>query len=699
MSIEQRYTAFEKAKNYSKQYELDSVDSIVTKQEDGYLGYISAAQFATTGSNIFTGGQILIGNLTIDGDIYANTFNVTTVSVSHFSASTTFGLDTDDTHTFTGSVYITGSLSVIGGISGVINATNGVISSSAQITSFGFVSGSYETTGRGIVSGSSQITPLLPVGVVSGSAQITSFGFVSGSYETTGRSIVSSSTQIKNYGDFVTTGSNSFIGNQTITGSFLVSGSTTQIGNNTLIGRTELSGSIAISGSTEFGGDLFPKEARGATIGTLERPFRDIFLQSASINIASDIPGGRNATISNADGNVTIQAAGFQLKSGSFVAFEVSETARTIVRVPNIPAGDIGAFSIIGNASGSYQPVTNAGGLIHLTSNDGVSSRITSDAFGTTAFAAYVGRKARGTAANPLPVQSNDTLTRISAIGWTGPEYGFTMSSSLSTAPTSIDVIALENFTTSSFGTAYRLFNTPIGNTTRVLSAQIDTSGLFVSGTFTSSLSQGHIWVGDGNDRTKLFSTSSFATTGSNVFSGSQSISGSLYVSESLYVTNEIYLNGNKLFNYAQFSDTTTQSGSANTAYSMNFNTTDISHNISMVSGSRITVQNTGIYNLQFSAQLDNASNTNEIVDIWIAVTGSNVPNSTTTVAINKAQAGNIGKMVAAWNYMIPLSASQYVELKWNTHGGNIILLATGSASNPTRPATPSVIATITQIA
>jgi hypothetical protein len=193
--------------------------------------------------------------------------------------------------------------------------------------------------------------------------------------------------------------------------------------------------------------------------------------------------------------------------------------------------------------------------------------------------------------------------------------------------------------------------------------------------------------------------SASFATIGSNVFSGSQGISGSLYVSESLYVNNEIYLNGNKLFNYAQFSDTTTQSGSANTAYSMKFNTTDISHNISMVSGSRITVQNTGIYNLQFSTQLDNPSNTNEVVDIWIAVTGSNIPNSTTTVAINKAQAGNIGKTVAAWNYMIPLSASQYVELKWNTHGGNIILLATGSVSNPDRPATPSVIATITQIA
>jgi hypothetical protein len=131
----------------------------------------------------------------------------------------------------------------------------------------------------------------------------------------------------------------------------------------------------------------------------------------------------------------------------------------------------------------------------------------------------------------------------------------------------------------------------------------------------------------------------------------------------------------------------------------MKFNTTDIATGFSIVSGSRITVQNTGIYNLQFSAQLDNASNTNEVVDIWLAVTGSNIPNSTTTVAINKAQAGNFGKLVAAWNYMIPLSASQYVELKWNTHDGNIILLATGSASNPDRPATPSVIATITQIA
>jgi UDP-3-O-[3-hydroxymyristoyl] glucosamine N-acyltransferase len=60
----------------------------------------------------------------------------------------------------------------------------------------------------------------------------------------------------KDSSTFATTGSNIFVGNQTITGSFAVSGSTTQIGNNTLIGNTTLSGSIIISGSVGAKADL-----------------------------------------------------------------------------------------------------------------------------------------------------------------------------------------------------------------------------------------------------------------------------------------------------------------------------------------------------------------------------------------------------------------------------------------------------------
>jgi hypothetical protein len=196
------------------------------------------------------------------------------------------------------------------------------------------------------------------------------------------------------------------------------------------------------------------------------------------------------------------------------------------------------------------------------------------------------------------------------------------------------------------------------------------------------------------------FHNHTITMTGSIFISGSQIITGSLDIKGNVNVASgsEFYLAGNKLFNYGQFSDTTTQSGSANTAYSMKFNTTDVAHEVSIVSGSRITVDNTGLYNLQFSAQLDNSANTNEIVDIWFAVTGSNVANSNTQLAINKAQAGNFGKVVAAWNIMLPLSASNYVEIKWSATNSTITLSSVGTQTTPDRPAIPSVIATLTQI-
>jgi hypothetical protein len=53
----------------------------------------------------------------------------------------------------------------------------------------------------------------------------------------------------KDSSTFATTGSNVFIGTQTVTGSLFTTGSTTQVGNNNLIGNTSLSGSLTISGS------------------------------------------------------------------------------------------------------------------------------------------------------------------------------------------------------------------------------------------------------------------------------------------------------------------------------------------------------------------------------------------------------------------------------------------------------------------
>jgi hypothetical protein len=490
------------------------------------------------------------------------------------------------------------------------------------------------------------------------------------------------SLQYNNGGLFSGSGNFTFLNNNALylTGSFNVSGSTIQRGNNTLVGTTTLTGSILING------DIIPEVSSSFDLGSITNPWRSIYVQSGSISIQSDIPGGPPAVISNANGNVSIAAAGLQLKSGSFIPFEVSTTARTVIRVPDLPANDIGGLSIIGSSDGSYQPITNAGGLLHLTSNDGASSRITSDAFGTTAVAAYVGRKARGTAATPLPVQAGDTLTRISTVGWTGPEYGFTMSASAVLAATAIETIALDNFTTSSFGTRFQFYNAPSGSTIRTLSATIDTTGI----TIPSS--------------SRFFGTASWANNAQtasyvNPLTQDVVITGSLTLSSgsALNINNGFYVDGNRQFNYGQFSSTQTQTGSANTAYSMTFDTTDFQVGIVLLNGSQITAQNTGIYNIQFSTQLHTTANQAVDFSIWFAKNGSDIADSNTDFTIEKINGG--GFVVAALNFLVQLQSNDYIELKYSKTTAQGQLQAKGPQINPTRPSTPSAIITITQIA
>lgn len=147
---------------------------------------------------------------------------------------------------------------------------------------------------------------------------------------------------------------------------------------------------------------------------------------------------------------------------------------------------------------------------------------------------------------------------------------------------------------------------------------------------------------------------------------------------------------------YGAFYDTTEQTASSTTAaYSMQLNTTDLSDGISIVSGSRITFANVGIYDLQFSAQLNKDTGSPANIDIWLAYTGSNVPNTNTRVTVNGSQA----KSVAAWDFMFQVAnPNDYVELKWRVDNVDVTIHNYPTQSSPDRPAIPSVILTVMQI-
>lgn len=398
-------------------------------------------------------------------------------------------------------------------------------------------------------------------------------------------------------GSFATTGSNIFIGNQTITGSLTVSGSSTF----TNIGPAIFSGSVTlVNGIT------------GSLLGTASYASNTV---SASFSSTSSY--APNYVLNSSTSSFATTG------SNTFIGTE------TITGSLNLT----GSLNIIGNQTTIGDRILTGSwyvtGSSHLTGNTYLSGSINVSGSQT-----FVG---------------NNQL-----IGNTTISGSFTLSGSAT--------------------------NNIIGNTN-------------VYGEFNVSGSS-------------VFSNSIFVVTGSTYVKGATNISGSTNITGSLNVIGDINVVsgssftrwGNKLFNYGQFSDTTTQSGSADTAYSMKFNTTDFGLGVSLTSGSRITVENTGVYNLQFSTQLGNTANSTIDFDIWFAYTGSNVANSNTQLTLNKVP-GSVGRLVAAWNFSTPITAGDYVEIKWSCNAATGQLQAAGTQTAPSRPAIPSVIATLTQIA
>ena len=172
----------------------------------------------------------------------------------------------------------------------------------------------------------------------------------------------------------------------------------------------------------------------------------------------------------------------YAVNTSSVPTFAVTRSGKVTIAVANsIPALDSGAINVVGSSDGAYQSVTNPGGMLHITGNDGVPSRITVDAFGTGAFPVLAGRAARGTANTPTNIQANDVLIRISGVGWAGGN-NFSLPTT-NVSPTTIEAQALENFSNTTLGTQWNFYNAAQGNVTKTLVASFNTSGLKLQAT------------------------------------------------------------------------------------------------------------------------------------------------------------------------------------------------------------------------
>ena len=146
------------------------------------------------------------------------------------------------------------------------------------------------------------------------------------------------------------------------------------------------------------------------------------------------------------------------------------------------------------------------------------------------------------------------------------------------------------------------------------------------------------------------------------------------------------------------FYDTTDQTAvSTTTAYPITLNSTAISSGVEVQSSSQIYVTYPGYYNIQFSIQLTNDTNAPQDIDIWFRKNGTDIADSNSRFGLAAQKSpGDPYHTVAALNFIVDMTANDYLQLYWCTTNTSARIEHYAAPSSPTRPAIPSVILTTT---
>jgi hypothetical protein len=511
------------------------------------------------------------------------------------------------------------------------------------------VSASSDTTNVDFTITNGTISANLRGGVVSGSAQISALGFVSSSV--TGSSIVTASFASQNLtftkGDgsqfslFIPDNSGSVLPSGVVSGSSQINyPQISNIPSGIVSGSSQLTASYdqryALSGSGGGGtGNGFPFSGSAVITGSLsvsETIKSQVYINPQTID-GFTIPTGNNAMLVG-----PVAVSGSIVVEGTSNLIVLSQVTSSSTPLPS------------GVVSGSSQ-LTASYDLRYALSGSGGSTILTGS-FATTGSNTFIG---------------NQTITGSLFLSSSNP----------------IEIIA-PNFPGSPAPGGVSVTGSVAVNGNFAVNG-----GNFVVGQINTPKI-----VGNGSPGLDIVSNVQIYNDGNINNARILGVSGSVHVSQSLY-TGDLYVGGNKQFNVGAFQSNVSQSGSANVSQSIQLEVTDISQGVSIVSGSRITIANSGTYNIQFSSQVDRSSGTGaDQIYIWLKKNGTNVPATAGAVTIDGNTAA--AKTIAAWNYVVDSVSNDYYELCWQSPDANIVITRLAASGNI--PSVPSTICTVTQV-
>lgn len=152
---------------------------------------------------------------------------------------------------------------------------------------------------------------------------------------------------------------------------------------------------------------------------------------------------------------------------------------------------------------------------------------------------------------------------------------------------------------------------------------------------------------------------------------------------------------------YGSFSNNTDQfAPSAGTTAVVVFDTTEESNGVYLSDTTRINVRNAGLYNFQYSLQLQNSANDGQYADVWFRVNGTDVTRSGSRFGLPaRKSTGDPSHVIGAMNIFLDLNAGDYVEIAGAVSDVGVTLEHFPADGAIPRPSIPAVIVTAQFIA
>jgi len=146
--------------------------------------------------------------------------------------------------------------------------------------------------------------------------------------------------------------------------------------------------------------------------------------------------------------------------------------------------------------------------------------------------------------------------------------------------------------------------------------------------------------------------------------------------------------------NYGDFARTTNSTAAAaNTAYAIEFDTTNVSNDISIGSPtSRIVAANAGLYQFDVTFQFTSSNSSLKNAWVWWRKNGTDVVRSSFISSLSD----NNGNLAVSRSDFFSLANGDYIEVMWAVDDTAMSLNAT--AATTFAPASPSVVLTVTQV-